>query len=586
MENFFECLYHDKPPGYILVWSKGDRMVSTWHNTIEGAILQSQQDKENNDVYVGCGISSSLRKSNERCPANEIMGIPGVWIDIDFATNDENIHKKTNLPETPEKAMEILDTFPIKPTILINSGHGFQAWWIFEKFLIFKGDHTRNDGALLVQTFNWSLRDMARSMGYDIDSTQDLARVMRVPGTINHKDKKNEVPVQIVKRDKKYIPYQDFVDAVIDYRKQYPKMMITRPSQPASTAINVDDFVLDPSAMPTQHKFDTMMDMDPKFRATWEYKRKDLGDTSPSSYDLSLASMAFAMDWSKQEVVDLLVACRRNHHVEIKRPDYYRRTLAKAYSVIENRKDMEAIAALNVELEHPYPEDRHNLVNQSLEIVSRILGITITEINRYITEPAEFQLVTNKGAILLGEVSFLTNQGKLGDKVAAITLQAIPLFKNDRWVIIKQNLLNCVTDKYVGEEATNKGRVRSWLRSYLEYNDPLYDKNEAVEFSRPYFANQSLYLFLANFKKFLGVHHKENITAISLGILLREYGAESHGENFKRDAKKSNRSVFEIPIKADPRMITSFLRSDQLDLANELQRDEEAQPYPRLVENQ
>jgi hypothetical protein len=74
----------------------------------------------------------------------------------------------------------------------------------------------------------------------------------------------------------------------------------------------------------------------PTAAASWNHAREDLPDQSPSSYDLSLASMAVAAGWDDQETVDLLIACRRFNHCPPKlRVDYYERTLTKARSSSE-----------------------------------------------------------------------------------------------------------------------------------------------------------------------------------------------------------------------------------------------------------
>lgn len=588
--QFFSCLFHNKPPGCILIWSKGDKKVSTWHNTIDGAIRQAKKDRDHSDVYVGCGLSAAARKAHERCPANDIMGIPGVWIDIDFATNDDQIHKKKNLPETPEKAMEILDTFPIKPTVLVHSGHGYQAWWIFEEFLLFDTDEKRQDGALLVATFNQSLRDMARSMQYDIDSTQDLARVMRVPGTINHKDQHNKVPVTMVACQNEFVKYKDFVDALVNFRKKHFTLIITsapvRPKQKLST-VKTADLDINPEAAPPFIKFSALMDMDPKFRATWNYQRKDFQDNTPSAYDMALASRAFQMDWTKQEVVDLLLAFRRQHGLEYKldsagniRTDYYARTISKTYGVIEDKEAFETLEALNLKMQGVGvdPDRREILVAQSLEAVSQVTGVNVLEISKYMVDPPEYKLVTDKGSIHLGDITNLLEQAKLRKMIANVTGHYMKRIKGEHWDDVGQSLLNATTPIYVGSESTNKGMVRSWIQSYLEYNDPLYDPDNAAHLYRPYFSGNCLYLFMAKLREFLGIHFMERISSKALGILLREYGFKSGNKQYRNGEKWKCHTVWHILISADKQMIESFLNRDMLDMATKREQE-----YPHVV---
>jgi putative DNA primase/helicase len=91
-------------------------------------------------------------------------------------------------------------------------------------------------------------------------------------------------------------------------------------------------FTVDAQASPPEDKLAALLSR-PTAAASWNHAREDLADQSPSSYDLSLASMAVAAGWDDQDIVDLLIACRRHNQSPPKlRTDYLVRTLAKARS--------------------------------------------------------------------------------------------------------------------------------------------------------------------------------------------------------------------------------------------------------------
>lgn len=106
----------------------------------------------------------------------------------------------------------------------------------------------------------------------------------------------------------------------------------TEPGQQSLDQIDVSHLKFDPAAKPPTEKFRALLENNPKARTSWEYARtaSDMKDTSPSGYDLSLWSHAKRADWSDQEALDLLIACRRKHGIstnKFERNDYVQRLI-------------------------------------------------------------------------------------------------------------------------------------------------------------------------------------------------------------------------------------------------------------------
>ena len=57
----------------------------------------------------------------------------------------------------------------------------------------------------------------------------------------------------------------------------------------AAGGIVVGELVLDPTAEPPFDKFLALCEAEPRFRQSWDRKRRDLKDSSPSAYDMALA---------------------------------------------------------------------------------------------------------------------------------------------------------------------------------------------------------------------------------------------------------------------------------------------------------
>src|SRR6185312_11252744 len=75
----------------------------------------------------------------------------------------------------------------LEPTLLVHSGYGLQAWWLLEEPWMFPEHREQTQGKRVVAGFQGALRAAARRRGYGLDHTHDLSRVLRIPGTFNHK---------------------------------------------------------------------------------------------------------------------------------------------------------------------------------------------------------------------------------------------------------------------------------------------------------------------------------------------------------------------------------------------------------------
>lgn len=100
---------------------------------------------------------------------------------------------------------------PYKPSLIVHSGHGLQIYWLFKELA---GFHTKDDReafSRLCRGWQQLFQQAGRDQGWHVDSTADLARVLRIPGTYNLKtDEAREVTVREA-NDFRYDP-SDFSD--------------------------------------------------------------------------------------------------------------------------------------------------------------------------------------------------------------------------------------------------------------------------------------------------------------------------------------------------------------------------------------
>jgi RecA-family ATPase len=206
--RFFRLLYAEDAPGYLAMWTRQDRLTR-WvpANDLDLAAQTARLLAQTKDVYFGVGLQPRDLGQNRRGEGKDVIAIPGLWADIDV---QGPAHKASNLPPTKEEARALLAEFPLEPTLVVDSGHGLQPWWLFVRPWVFGDDYDRREAQDLIRQFQTALQAKAASHGWKLDSTSDLARVMRPAGTWNRK-LEDPVPVRIVEmnEDRRYNP-RDF----------------------------------------------------------------------------------------------------------------------------------------------------------------------------------------------------------------------------------------------------------------------------------------------------------------------------------------------------------------------------------------
>lgn len=146
------------------------------------------------DVYFGVCPSKKLLGNYERPKINEISGIGVLWADIDIA---DTAHAAPNLPPDVSSAINILPGI-LPPSIIVHSGHGLHAYWLLDENWALDSDDERQEAAALVKKLQANIRQNAAQYGWHLDSVADLTRVLRVPGTLNYKDKTNPKICQVI----------------------------------------------------------------------------------------------------------------------------------------------------------------------------------------------------------------------------------------------------------------------------------------------------------------------------------------------------------------------------------------------------
>lgn len=159
----------------------------------EAAIKISEQG---GNAYACMSMIDPKIKKGKRGTAKDAKAIPGFWCDIDIVSPDAP--KNKNVPINLGEALSIAKGTGAAPSLIVHSGHGIHAYWLFDKPWVFQDDSERDYAADVVRNWHLTVLESARQHGRTLDSVFDLARILRVPGTMNTKVPSLPLPVTIL----------------------------------------------------------------------------------------------------------------------------------------------------------------------------------------------------------------------------------------------------------------------------------------------------------------------------------------------------------------------------------------------------
>lgn len=304
-------------------------MVHRYFRSVEEAVpFCLEQTSAGQHVYAGMGLVFSEPKGKGRGSASQVEAIAGVWSDVDIA--HEHAHGQKRYPSRAEDARGLCRIGPCEPSLVVDSGYGLHAYWLFREPWVFADEDERLKGVGYLCRVGHTLTSFAKSKGFEIDPVSDMARVLRIPGTINWKVAKDPRAVRIAEAiDQRY--NADDLDPYLS-SIEYAEKSSIRLLPP------MGHFNLNSGFSPDWGVIQAIEANQPSFMETWLKKRADLGDDN-SRYDMALANFFVGLEWSDQQIVDYLVAWRREIARDPKlRVDYYQRTIGKVRATRDTEK--------------------------------------------------------------------------------------------------------------------------------------------------------------------------------------------------------------------------------------------------------
>jgi putative DNA primase/helicase len=189
VQRYFELLYPNPPDDALLVLSNlnNRRWYSQWFRIAQSAdaAVSASRLAGCYNVYTGIGLRhpDCTPAVDKRGGSADVYALPGLWIELD---HNAGVHTAKNLP-TPEELLAFIETLPFRFSLLVDSTGGYHAYLLFKELWVLDTPAERDAATLLLQRFQRTIQAQAAAQGWKVDSTADLARVLRPAGTLNHK---------------------------------------------------------------------------------------------------------------------------------------------------------------------------------------------------------------------------------------------------------------------------------------------------------------------------------------------------------------------------------------------------------------
>ena len=530
----------------ILIWTLPTR-TSYWGGSPQAASpIAELQAKKAQDVYFGVGTRRHGKHItiNERGTDADVAMLYGMWLDIDMKSE---AHAKENLPETEEEALSILEAVPMQPTILVHSGHGSQAHWLFDEPMII--GLGLDAAKRLTQRWNYTFKKFAARCGWDIDSVFDLARVMRLPGTMNVKHADHPVPVTMVycDPDRRYSISELMDSAIAEDALPQQSTQLTTESR----------LVLNENATYNSDKFEALFTNNQTFADRWMHKKMPGTDSSMSAYDMSIASIAAYAGWSQQEIVDLLISHRRKWKDldtgnKEQRLTYLSRTAQKVWNDAQNSErrraaEVDASMVLVVGTDESQDDASNSPDGEDTWAVMRkILRIDITGMSKFTGDEPTYRIHIGADTYDLGSIENITSWSRFQNKIATHTGRAIPAFKGPAWAEIWSRMLMSATVVTIADGGSTTDLYRTRLREWIGVQMLIPTQNimTMVDCTAVYRLDGQSYFSLDELHKWLKLYHHDPVTRASLAKALRMLKCTPKHISIEADGVKATRNVW------------------------------------------
>lgn len=527
-----------------------DRRTWWMRDLDQMATFATALSNEGRDVYFGPAVAKDAGSTQQRVRHEEVVAVPGIWLDIDYGHS----HKKLSLPPTIDDALSLLNETPMRPTICVATGGGLHAYWLYKELHTIATDVERTVVSIAARRWNDTFEVICSAKGWEIDQVADLPRVLRMPGTLNHKTDPPK-PIEILWMDGPRWTEWDF-----------DEHYLVPPRRKVET-VPCGDIVIT-NHEPPWRKLGAHFENEPGLSASYYRKAKGGKDSSASGWDLSLATRLAVLGFTDQEIANTLRSSRRDAGQDmskVDRLDYLQATITAARSTSAPHLATVRLGALQREeqeyrrelldagLPLPEPGSRVTYLESAKEGIQKALGLKVHRVIRWRSSVSNYTVCTELGDAVVGTSGDIAQQPKVRAALLDTTGHYIPHMTNLAWGRVVQAMLDISETTDLGIDSTDEGLIASWLAEYMdEYPTKSHEMSASAKGDYPVMGADGLVrIRVPNLRKWL-ILRNEQVDRRELCRLLRTYGAEEEKEEWIGKTGLRTRPVWRLPgVKKD-----------------------------------
>ncbi len=280
--------------------------------------LSNENFVRGKNIHFGVAPRTKTEENGKQTGAEkDIKMINCLWCDADC--------KREKQPELPTKEVKIkeIEKFELPPSIIVDSGLGYQCYWLLKVPIPIKNRR-------IFLEVKGLLKGLALKLGGDM-AGHDLCRLLRVPGTLNIKP---ECPIGLEAKIIKFEPG-------LKYGEEFKKFMV-KIEDTGDIDIQIDDVDI-------PQRFEKLLQVNKKLKDTYSIKnRPDLKDQTGSGYDMALTNILIKHKFSDSEIAAILRTSKTGTEKKITE-GYLAITIRKGRAFEKERKEKKGLKIITAE---------------------------------------------------------------------------------------------------------------------------------------------------------------------------------------------------------------------------------------------
>ena len=259
------------------------------------------------NIHFGVAPRTKTEENEKQTGAEkDIKMINCLWCDADC--------KREKQPELPTKEVMIekIEKFELPPSIIVDSGLGYQCYWLLKVPIPIKNRR-------IFLEVKGLLKGLALKMGGDV-AGHDLCRLLRVPGTSNIKP---ECPMGLESKIIKFDPN-------LKYGEEFKKFMVK--------IEDVPEMDIDIKDVKIPQRFEELLKRNKKLQNTYLTRnRPDISDQTGSGYDMALANILIKNGFNDSEIAAIIRSSKTGTKKKITK-GYLTITIKKARAFFKEKR--------------------------------------------------------------------------------------------------------------------------------------------------------------------------------------------------------------------------------------------------------